>query len=275
MERAAGFTAVPGWGGVLMGLTALVAAAVAHPMRFTELWLPIWLGAAAVATAIGLAAIVIKARRSGMPLAGPAGRTFALAFSPAIGAGAILTFVLYRNGSIRELPGMWLLLYGTAVTSGGTMSIRAVPMMGLSLMALGVAALLATVAAQQLGGVRIADAIGKLVVEVLARAFDAIEQAQRIDVELLDGTQRGDGGEEIGVFVHVPFCRGVPRRVKRGPSERCGDTDPLRRTHMYATGAPERSYNARSCTTSTAATMRLESHWNVHCCVVCRRRPLP
>ena len=146
MERAAGFTAVPGWGGVLMGLTALVAAAAAHPMRFTELWLPIWLAAAAVATAIGFAAIVLKARRSGMPLAGPAGRTFALAFSPAIGAGAILTFVLYRNGSIRELPGIWLLLYGTAVTSGGTMSIRVVPMMGLSLMALGVAALLAPAA---------------------------------------------------------------------------------------------------------------------------------
>jgi hypothetical protein len=146
MERAAGFSAVPGWGGVLMGLTALVAAAVAHPLRFTEMWLTAWLAAAIAATAIGLAAIVFKARRSGMPLAGPAGRTFALAFSPAIGAGAILTFVLYRNGSIRDLPGCWLLLYGTAVTSGGAMSVRVVPMLGLSLMVLGIAALAAPAA---------------------------------------------------------------------------------------------------------------------------------
>ena len=146
LERAAGFTAVPGWGGVLMGLTALVAAAVAHPRRFTEMWLTIWLAAAVVATAIGFAAIVLKTRRSGMPLAGAAGRMFALAFLPAIGAGAMLTFVLFRNGSIRDLPGCWLLLYGTAVTSGGTRSIRVVPMLGLSLMALGVAALAAPAA---------------------------------------------------------------------------------------------------------------------------------
>ena len=31
MERAGEFTAVPGWGGVLMGVTALVAAVVAGP----------------------------------------------------------------------------------------------------------------------------------------------------------------------------------------------------------------------------------------------------
>jgi hypothetical protein len=143
MERAAGFTAVPGWGGVLMGLTALVAAAAAHPRRFTEMWLIIWLAAAVVATAFGLAAMVLKARRSGMPLAGTAGRMFALAFLPAVAAGAMLTLVLYRNGSIRDLPGCWLLLYGTAVTSGGTRSIRIVPMLGLSLMTLGAAALVA------------------------------------------------------------------------------------------------------------------------------------
>jgi hypothetical protein len=143
LERAAGFSAVPGWGGVLMGLTALVAAAVAHPRRFTEAWLTVWLAAAVVATAIGITAIVIKARRSGTPLPGPAGRKFALAFSPAIGAGAILTLVLYRNGSIRELPGCWLLLYGSAVASAGTLSVRVVPMLGLSLMTLGAAALAA------------------------------------------------------------------------------------------------------------------------------------
>lgn len=143
MERASGFSAVPGWGGLLMGVTALAAAAMAHPWRLTERWLAIWLAEAALAAAIGLAAIVEKARRSGVPLAGPAGRKFALAFVPALAAGGVLTVVLYRNGSVADLPGCWLLCYGTAVTSGGALSVRVVPLVGVCLMALGAAALAA------------------------------------------------------------------------------------------------------------------------------------
>lgn len=140
MERAARFSAVPGWGGVLMGMTAIGAAAIAHPLRLTERWLQLWLAEAAIAAAIGVWAIVAKARRSGTPLAGPATRKFALAFVPAIAAGAIVTFVLYRNGSVADLPGCWLLLYGTAVTSGGALSVGVVPLMGISFMALGAGA---------------------------------------------------------------------------------------------------------------------------------------
>ncbi|OFW26740.1 MAG: hypothetical protein A3H97_00635 [Acidobacteria bacterium RIFCSPLOWO2_02_FULL_65_29] len=143
MERAAGFSAVPGWGGMLMGATAIGAAALAHPRRLTEQWLAIWLAEAALAASIGLFAIVRKARRSGMPLTGPAGRTFALAFVPALAAGAVLTRVLYRNGSVTDLPGSWLLLYGAAVTSGGALSVSVVPVLGVCLMALGAAALAA------------------------------------------------------------------------------------------------------------------------------------
>jgi hypothetical protein len=140
MERAAGFTLVPGWGGVLMGVTAIGAALLAHPRRLTEQWLRIWFVEAMFAVAIGLSAIWLKARWSSAPVAGAAGRRFALAFLPALAAGAILTVVLDRNGSIDDLPGCWLLLYGTAVTSGGAMSVRAVPVMGACLMALGAAA---------------------------------------------------------------------------------------------------------------------------------------
>jgi hypothetical protein len=143
MERAAGFSAVPGWGGVLMGATALVTAFLAHPWQGTGRWLAIWLLEAAVAATIGLLAIVQKARRSGTSLSGPAARKFALAFAPAIAAGAILTASLFRRGLVDDLPGTWLLLYGAAVASGGALSVRAVPLMGLCLMTLGAWALAA------------------------------------------------------------------------------------------------------------------------------------
>ena len=43
MESAAEFTAVPGWGGVAMGITALVAAFVASRQTTPLAWLTVWL----------------------------------------------------------------------------------------------------------------------------------------------------------------------------------------------------------------------------------------
>ena len=140
MERASAFTAVPGWGGVVMGATALAAAALAGPPREGASWLGIWLGEAAVAVAIALAAMARKARRSGAPLAAAPARRFALAFMPSLAAGALLTAIFARAGLTVRLPGLWLLLYGSAVVTGGALSVRVVPVMGLCLMALGAAA---------------------------------------------------------------------------------------------------------------------------------------
>src|SRR2546428_8623540 len=53
MERAGSFTAVPGWGQVAVGTTALAAAFLAARQRTPELWLVTWLAEALVALTIG------------------------------------------------------------------------------------------------------------------------------------------------------------------------------------------------------------------------------
>jgi hypothetical protein len=141
MARASQFTAVPGWGGVLMGVSACVAAVLSGPPDDSMRWVTIWLADAALAVAIALVTMTIKARRSGAPLssAAPAYR-FALGYVPPLVAGMVLTPVFVMMGLMARLPGCWLLMYGTAVTTGGAFSIRVVPLMGLCFMALGVVA---------------------------------------------------------------------------------------------------------------------------------------
>lgn len=142
MERATAFTAVPGWGGVAMGLVALAAAAAARG-RPADQWLATWLAAAIVALAIGCWAMSRKARRAGTTVLSYQGRRFVLSYLPPIAVGGLLTVALVRYGTIGLLPGTWLLLYGTGVVTGGAFSVRAVPLMGLCFMALGAVALFA------------------------------------------------------------------------------------------------------------------------------------
>jgi hypothetical protein len=141
MERSTSFTAVPGKGGVLMGVTALVAAGVATQVRTAETWLATWLIEAAVAYALGGWAMARKARKANLPLLSGPGRKFALSLSPPLLVGALLTVALFRRGLVSALPGTWLLLYGAGVVTGGAFSVKAVPLMGVCLMALGTAAL--------------------------------------------------------------------------------------------------------------------------------------
>jgi hypothetical protein len=104
MESAGSFTAVPGQGGMLMGATALFAAFAAHLSASPGAWLRVWI---------------------------------VLAVAPSVFVGAILTFVLYRQGMTQLIPAMWLLLYGAGITSGGAFAVRVVPVMGMSFLALG------------------------------------------------------------------------------------------------------------------------------------------
>jgi hypothetical protein len=82
-----------------------------------------------------------KARESGASLFSGPGRRFVYSFAPPIFVGALLTLFLVRAGLTGTIAGMWLLLYGTAVVTGGAFSIRIVPLMGLCFMVLGAVAL--------------------------------------------------------------------------------------------------------------------------------------
>lgn len=143
MERAGVFTAVPGVGGIAMGVVGCAAALIATRQGSFDAWLLTWLAAAVLAATIGLVTMLRKARRADLALARGPGLRFALSLVPPLLAGGALTAALYRTGQVELLAGMWLLLYGAATITGGAFSVRVVPVMGASFMLLGVAALLA------------------------------------------------------------------------------------------------------------------------------------
>ncbi len=141
MENAASFTAVPGWGGVAMGMTALATACVAPRPSDSKAWLLTWLAAALAAIALGALFVLWKARRVGTPVLNRPGRKFLLSLLPPLLAGAVISAATYSTGQGRLLPGIWLLLYGVGVTSAGSFSVRVVPVMGFCFMLAGVVAI--------------------------------------------------------------------------------------------------------------------------------------
>jgi hypothetical protein len=138
MARAGTVTSVPGWGGVAMGVTALIASWIASRQATGAEWLAVWLAEAVLALGIGGVAIVRKADASRTPLLTRAGKLFVRSFVPPILAGAVLTPVFYQAGLTARLPALWMLLYGAAVTVAGSTSVRVVPLLGMSFMAMGV-----------------------------------------------------------------------------------------------------------------------------------------
>jgi hypothetical protein len=143
MERAGSFTAVPGWGGILMGVSALLTAFISNELPSRNAWVAAWLGEAGLAFTIGMWAMYQKAKAASSPLLYGPGRKFALSLCPAMVAGAVFTVVLYANDLVHLMPGTWLLLYGVAIVAGGVFSVRVVPMMGISFMAVGALAMFA------------------------------------------------------------------------------------------------------------------------------------
>ena len=146
MERASSFTAVPGWGQVAIGITALAATYVATRQATARGWLGTWLAEAIISLLIAGWLMDRKARASGTPLFSGPGRKVAFSLSPPMIVGALLTVVLFQSRLTGVIPGMWLLLYGTGVVAGGMYSVSIVPVMGICFMAFGAVGIFAPVA---------------------------------------------------------------------------------------------------------------------------------
>ncbi len=142
MERATAFTALPGRGQIVMGVSALAAAALAARQPDHARWLAVWMGEALIGVALGVGFMVAKARSAAQPLLSGPGARFAFSFTLPVIAAAALTPLLARAGLYQALPGMWMLLYGVAVAVGGVVSTPIVPVLGACFMALGAAGLL-------------------------------------------------------------------------------------------------------------------------------------
>ena len=141
MERASLFTAVPGHGGMLMGLVGLTGAVLASRQADSGAWLRVWLSTAAIGVVVGLCAFAHTARATGQSLLSPTGRRFLLALLPPLIVGGALTAVLPGRGLSLALSGIWLLCYGASTITCGLLSLPLVPVMGVGFMLLGAAAL--------------------------------------------------------------------------------------------------------------------------------------
>jgi hypothetical protein len=141
MERATPFTGISGWGEIAIGATAFIATAIAAQQATFKAWFAVWVAEGLISLLIAGWSMDRKARAVHMPLVSGPGRKVVFSLAPPLIAGALLTLVLARAGAQSAIPGMWLVLYGTGVITGGMFSVRAVPAMGVCFMLLGAVAL--------------------------------------------------------------------------------------------------------------------------------------
>ena len=140
MERSTHFTAVPGYGGMLMGVTAVAAAFIANSQTYLVDSLMTWLIEAALAFAIGILAMWQKSKIGGQSLLSAPSKKFAMSFAPPLIAGVAIVLGVWRQGDYYSMPAICMLCYGAAVVCGGAFSVRVVPIMGWCFIVLGATA---------------------------------------------------------------------------------------------------------------------------------------
>ena len=143
MERATAFTGISGWGEVAIGGSAFLASVFAAQQSSFRAWLAIWIAEGVISLLIAGWSMDRKARAVQMPMMSGPGRKAVFSLLPPILAGALVTIVLFQAGLTSAIPGVWLLLYGTGVVTGGMFSVPVVPIMGFCFMGLGALALFA------------------------------------------------------------------------------------------------------------------------------------
>lgn len=150
MESAAAFTHVSGGGMIVVGLLTCGAAMVARfvagetPLQSessARLWLIVWLAQACVSACVAAYSIHRKARQAQAEILNAPGKKMILGFAPPMFAGIVLTAAFVHLHLYAQLPGMWLMLYGAGVATGGAYSVRVLPLMGAAFMLLGSLAL--------------------------------------------------------------------------------------------------------------------------------------
>ena len=105
MERSTALRPCPGYGGMLMGVTAVAAAYIANGQVYLRDSLITWIVEAFLAFAIGFLAMWQKSKIAGMPLISTPAKKFALSFLPPLVCGIVITLglmaerILLRNAA--------------------------------------------------------------------------------------------------------------------------------------------------------------------------------
>lgn len=146
MEAAGTFTAVSGWGQVVVGVTAVVAAVVAEQFGHGKDWVIVWGAEAFLALMISVWFMYNKARSASLPLLSGTARKLLFSFTPVFVIGMVITFAFMQRGLYELLPAVWMLLYGSGVVGAGAFSVRIIPVMGAAFIAVGAAAFFAPAA---------------------------------------------------------------------------------------------------------------------------------
>jgi len=140
MERSVSFTAVPGYGGMMMGVTAVAAAVIASRQGYVRNALFVWGCEAALGLMIGLFAMWQKSKIADESLTSAPARKFAMSFLPPLVVGVVIVLGLWQNDVWDLMAPICMLCYGAAVVCGGAFSVRVVPVMGWCFIVLGVVA---------------------------------------------------------------------------------------------------------------------------------------